>query len=228
MSTISVVYAANRQIGVDCLQLLLQAGVRPVALLLPEGGDRNAEMQELVPDISVNRGKRIDPDVVRGCDYLISVHFPHIIPQEIIDLPAVGALNLHPAYLPWNRGWHTPTWAIFDGTPYGATLHWIDAGLDTGPIALQKEIEVKASDTANSLYQRALAAEREVFAEAIPLIMAKTLPKIPQSGAGTYHAKKDLEAVRALRKDMSAEEIDQRTRALTTNNPDEAPYFIDQ
>jgi methionyl-tRNA formyltransferase len=156
------------------------------------------------------------------------VHFPHIIPSALLNIPSIGALNLHPAYLPWNRGWHTPTWAIYDQTPYGATLHWIDEGLDTGPIALQKRIDILDSDTADALYQRALAAEEELFAEAIPLLLEGTLPKIPQDGEGTSHKKKDIASLRELSNDMTSEEIERRTRALTTNNSDEAAFFTKQ
>jgi methionyl-tRNA formyltransferase len=225
MSTISICYAANRQIGVDCLKLLLEADISPTALLLPENGSHNTQLQDLLPEIPVSIGRKIAPEKVAGSDYLISVHFPHIIPQEIIDLPKIGTLNLHPAYLPWNRGWHTPTWAIMDGTPYGATLHWIDEGVDTGPIALQQKIEVQDTDTANELYQRALAVEIAVFAEAIPMIKEGVLPQIPQEGEGTSHTKKDIQSIRELSHTMSTEELDRRTRALTTNNPDEAAYF---
>ena len=228
MSTISICYAANRQIGLDCLKQLIDAEIRISALLLPENGELNAAMRALVSDVPVSIGKTIDPQLVEGSDYLLSVHFPHIIPQGIIDIPSVGSLNLHPAYLPWNRGWHTPTWAIYDQTPYGATLHWIDDGLDTGPIALQKCIDVLDSDTANVLYQRALASELEVFAEAVRLIQEGVLPSIPQEGEGTSHRKKDIESLRALTSEMSTEEIDRRIRALTTNNPEEAAYFIEQ
>lgn len=228
MSTISIVYAANRQIGIDCLNMLLKAGVTPKALLLPEQGEQNDALRNLVPEAPFSIGKTIDASLVADCDYLISVHFPHIIPQAVIDLPRIGALNLHPAYLPWNRGWHTPTWAIVDGTPYGATLHWIDSGIDTGDIAMQKQIDVLDTDTADTLYQRALAAEKEVFAEAIDLLKTHALPRIPQVGDGTSHTKKDIESIRKLSHDMPQEEIEKLTRALTTNNPAEAAYFTDE
>ena len=228
MSTISICYAANRQIGLDCLKLLIEADIRISGLLLPEGGDQNDAMQLLLPSVPVSIGTSIDPACIAGSDYLISVHFPHIISSALLDIPSVGALNLHPAYLPWNRGWHTPTWAIYDGTPYGATLHWIDEGLDTGPIALQERIDVLDTDTADALYKKALAAEVEVFAEAIPLLLEGTLSKTPQEGEGTSHKKKDLASLRELSNDMTSEEIERRTRSLTTNNPDEAAFFTEQ
>ena len=231
-STVRIAYAANRRIGLSCLRKLLAAGVRPVVLLVPEGDNAEctAEMEALLPDVPVLRGKAFSlPENLElltslKLDYLLSIHFPLILPKTILATASHGALNLHPAYLPWNRGWHTPSWAILEGTPYGATLHWIDEGLDTGPIALQKKVEVHADDTAHVLYQRALAAEGEIFAEAIPQLQTHSLPRVPQSGKGTSHAKADLEKMRKLDASLSPEEKKLRIRALTTNNPGEAAY----
>lgn len=224
MSTISIAFAANRQIGVDCLKILLEEDIVPESLILPEGGDQNDALRALLPDVPTCEGKDIDPALVEGKDYLLSVHFPHIIKKEILDLPSVGTLNLHPAFLPYNKGWHTPTWAIYDGTPFGVTLHWIDEGIDTGPIALQEVVEVLDNDTAHELYQRGLAAEAELFRSALPMLVAKTLPSIPQEGEGTSHKKEDLESIRCIPGDASDEERDRITRACTTNKPEEAAY----
>lgn len=158
-------------------------------------------------------------------EYLLSVHFPLIIPRNILAIPSVGTLNLHPAYLPYNRGWHTPTWAIYEQTPYGATLHWIDEGIDTGDIVAQKQIQILPTDTAHTLYQRALTAEAELFQETMPHLKNGTLPHIPQRGAGTFHTKKDIETIRRIKPTDSAEERGRKIRALTTNKPEEAAYL---
>src|SRR5690606_40574828 len=42
-------------------------------------------------------------------DYIIGIHFPYIIPTEVLKIPKTGFLNLHPAYLPYNKGWNTPS-----------------------------------------------------------------------------------------------------------------------
>lgn len=229
MSTISLVFAGNRQIGLECLTLLLEAGITPAGLLLPEGenASHNEYFRTLIPDVPVLEGKEIDAGAVAAWkpDYLISVHFPHIIPRDVLSVPVVGTLNLHPAYLPWNRGWHTPTWSIYERTPFGATLHWIDEGMDTGPIALQKEVRHEEHDTAHTLYQRALQAERDIFQEAIPLLVTHSLPRIPQEGKGTSHKKADIERIRCLHDNMTLEALSRTARALTTNNPEEASYF---
>jgi methionyl-tRNA formyltransferase len=174
---------------------------------------RKPEVVKLIDDMSI--------------DYIVSVHFPYIIPPEILSIPRVGTLNLHPAYLPYNRGWNTPTWAILDQTPYGATLHWVDEGIDSGDIALQKKLEILPEDTAHSLYQRVLALELEVFSEAIPLLLRDELPRIPQNEHGTSYRKADLSRIQKLELDESytVREVINKLRALTTNNINEAAYF---
>ena len=232
-STPKIIFAGNRPIALSCLKMLLQRGITPVALLVPNGtnAECTTEMRALLPGIPCLQGKAFrlkkNLKLLRSLapDYLLSVHFPLIIPQTILDIARVGALNLHPAYLPWNRGWHTPSWAILEGTPYGATLHWIDAGMDTGPIALQKRVGILRNDTAHTLYQRALAAETEIFRKAIPLLKRNALPKKKQRGKGTTHRKSDLEMMRHIAPAMMSEqEISKRIRALSTNVIDEAAY----
>ena len=201
-----IVFAGNRPIGLQCLCLLLESDIRPIGLMVADG--KQAEcgdaMRALVPNIPVLSGKTFrESEGIRLLqsltpDYILSVHFPYILPKAIIDLPRIGTLNLHPAYLPYNRGWHTPTWAIVEGTPYGATLHWIDEGIDTGDIALQKQIPVLTTDTAHSLYLRALKTELEILSEAIPMLILGSLPRIPQVGTGTVHRKSDIESLRRL------------------------------
>ena len=120
------------------------------------------ELLQCAGDVEVLRGAefRAPSGIERlraiGADYIVSVHFPYIIPPEVLAIPSIGSLNLHPAFLPYNRGWHTPSWAILEDTPYGATLHWIDEGVDTGDIAISRQLETRVSDTAHTLYQRAL------------------------------------------------------------------------
>lgn len=232
MSTISVIYAANRSIGLECLRALLAAEIMPLALLVAEGkgASFHEEMRSLLPDTPTLSGKAFrSPEGIALLkntkpDYLISVHFPYIIPKEILSLPCIGSLNLHPAFLPFNKGWNTPTWAIIDQTPFGGTLHWIDEGIDTGNIALQERIDVLPTETAHELYQRALAAEHRIFKKAIPLLLSRTLPRIPQTEAGTFHAKGDIESIRNLDACMDPALRDRIVRGLTTNNPEETAY----
>ncbi|MEA2461334.1 MAG: dTDP-4-amino-4,6-dideoxyglucose formyltransferase, partial [Actinomycetota bacterium] len=163
-------------------------------------------------------------------DYIICVHFPYIVPQDVLEIPRVGVTNLHPALLPYNRGWHTPTWAILDDTPYGATLHFMSAAVDEGDVILQEPLAVSPGDTADDLYRRALRLEEEVFAAAWPLLVSKDPPRRPQdAGVATAHRPADLTDSGIQKIDLSqettAEDLVRRLRAMTTNNVEEAAYF---
>jgi len=230
-----MVFAGNRRIALECLQLLVKSGLVPKVLLVPDGDSSEyaEEMAQLVPNADVLVGKEFGSfegmakigDV--NPDYLLMVHFPLIVPLEVLSLMKVGSLNLHPAYLPKNRGWHTPTWSILEETQAGATLHWVDEGLDTGPIACQKEVPVFQEDTAHGLYQRILRAELRLFEECIPMILKDELPRKPQKGSATTHKKDDLHEVQSL-EDLgvnTVKKVVDRLRALTTSECKEAAYF---
>ena len=235
MTNPRLAYAGNRRIGVRGLEILLEQDWRPAVLILPAGDNAEftEEMKALAPGVPVLEGEDfrtrevVDTLASLELDYILSVHFPYVIPPAVLELPRVGSLNLHPAYLPFNRGWHTPTWAILDETPYGATLHWIDEGIDTGDIALRRKIDVRPDDTAHRLYQRVLRLEEELLREALPLLLERKLPRVPQEPGGTGHRKEEIRAVQRLdpseRKTVG--EVIRLLRALTTNDWGEAAYF---
>jgi methionyl-tRNA formyltransferase len=233
-----VAYAANRRIGLKTLKIMLEFDWTPVVLITTKGRRAECadELRQLLPGVPLIEGKAfretsgIHQLRTLNLDYFLSVHFPYIIPQEILEIPNIGTLNLHPAYLPYNRGWHTPTWALWDETPYGATLHWIDddRGVDTGDIALQERLEILPEDTAHSLYQRVLALEEKLFRRAVPLLLDRCLPRKSQDGLdATTHMKKDLIAMQPLdlKENVQIGKLLRRLRALTTNDWSEAAYF---
>jgi len=230
-----LIYAANRWIGVRGLDALREHGWTPVGLLVPEGpitdhvGDLVRDCPETpvlrVSELQSNEGFARLRDLAP--DYLLSVHYPHILPPEVRALPRIGALNLYPALLPWNRGTDTPSWAILEGTPYGATLHWMADAPDAGDIALQRPLEVRPDDTADSLYARVLDLEIELLREAVPLLASRSLGRTPQSLDGTLHRKGDLADARRLDlgRTMSVARVLDQLRALTTSRPEEAAFF---
>jgi len=70
-----------------------------------------------------------------GCDVLVSVYFCQILKDEAIAVPRLGCVNIHPALLPRYRGSNPVFWAMLNGDQQiGTTVHWIDAGIDTGGI----------------------------------------------------------------------------------------------
>ncbi|MBK9123573.1 MAG: hypothetical protein IPM16_10710 [Chloroflexi bacterium] len=240
MVELKVIYAGDRDISVWVLEYLISAGTRPVALLIPSE-DRASHTRDLrslcshLPPNAIMEGKRFREQAsveyleALAPDLIISVHFPYVVPIEVLSIPRIGALNLHPAFLPYNRGWHTPSWALLEETPIGATLHFMDTGVDTGDIVHQREYQPSPADTAHTLYKKLRKLELDVFVEVWPSIADGRFQRRKQVGAGTVHRRSELfdPAVQELALDESypVRSLLRRLRALTTNDIKESAYF---
>ena len=93
--------------------------------------------------------KNLNIDLIVVCGY------KYIIPKEIFDIPKFRTINIHPSYLPAYRGQHVVNWAIINGEKEtGVTIHYIDEGIDTGDIILQKIVPILYADNANTLHDK--------------------------------------------------------------------------
>lgn len=235
----SIVYAGDRDIAVRVVRFLLDKNVKPKALFI-SSRNRASHDSELVnlcsylSDEKIFRGSEFRKPKARkilreiNLDYILSIHFPYIYPSKILDLPEHGVINLHPAYLPYNRGWHTPTWAIWEETPYGATLHFMNEEVDAGDIIARKKIEIRPEDTADSLYSRVKELEFDLFKETWPSLASFTYNQTPQSEEkSTQHTKEDIQEIQKLDLEkVSRKDFIRRLRSLTTNKIEEAAYFL--
>jgi len=112
-----------------------------------------------------------------------------IIPERLLDIPSLGTICYHPSLLPRHRGASAINWAIIMGdTRTGLTIFWVDKGIDTGPILLQKEVEIGTNDTTGSLYFNTLFPMGvDAMVEAVELIKKGKAPRIPQNDSkATY------------------------------------------
>jgi methionyl-tRNA formyltransferase len=129
-------------------------------------------------------------------DLGVSGWFGYILKPELLQCFSVGCVNLHPAYLPFNGGWHTNVWPILDGSPAGVTLHFIDQGVDTGDIIAQRLVPVRATDTGGSLHQRLTVEMAELFKASWPSLREGRSPRTPQDHSrATHHKKAELAAI---------------------------------
>jgi methionyl-tRNA formyltransferase len=112
-----------------------------------------------------------------------------IVPESILNCPKLGTIQYHPSLLPKHRGGSAINWAVINGeTRTGLTIMWVDKGIDTGPILLQKEVDIAPDDTVGSLYfNRLFPMGIEAIKESIELIRQGKAPRIPQDEAhATY------------------------------------------
>jgi methionyl-tRNA formyltransferase len=114
-------------------------------------------------------------------DAIIVVGYGQIIPQNIIDLPRLGVINVHASLLPRYRGAAPVQWAIAEGeTKTGVTTMQIDAGLDTGGLLLSWETEIGPDERAPQLSGRLAAAGAKLLLETLAGLEAGTITPRPQ------------------------------------------------
>jgi methionyl-tRNA formyltransferase len=112
-----------------------------------------------------------------------------ILPVEVFTIPRRGTIQYHPSLLPLHRGIASINWPIIFGEKQtGLTIFWPDEGVDTGPILLQKTVDIGAEDTVGSLYfQRLFPMGIDAMAEAVRLVEQGIAPRIEQDHAlATY------------------------------------------
>lgn len=126
-------------------------------------------------------------------DYLVSFGYRHLIGKELLNRFPMKAINLHVSYLPWNRGADPNLWSFLDDTPKGVSIHYLDEGLDTGPVLVQEEVPYKSGDTLRDSYDRLLSSIIELFGRHWPAIRTGRIEATPQPHKGTLHRMREKE-----------------------------------
>lgn len=199
------VYLANGRLGFEILRWLMEREDQPVGLVVHpcERGkfrDQIVEVSRLPKELVLDAPLLRKPQGLawlqaRQPDWLVSVLFGDILKPDTLTVPRLGAVNLHPALLPYNRGAYPNVWSIVDRTPSGVTLHYIDPGVDTGDIIAQVEVPARETDTGASLYARLAEASISLFQAHWPAMRGNGVARIPQTGEGTSHRVADVDHI---------------------------------
>ena len=115
-------------------------------------------------------------------DLGVLAYVTQIVPQNVFAVPRLGSICFHPSLLPRFRGGSAINWQIIKGeTETGVSVFWVDPGIDTGPILLQKRAVIGPDDTAGSLYYNTLfPLGVDVVLEAIDAVAAGSAPRVTQ------------------------------------------------
>jgi methionyl-tRNA formyltransferase len=130
-----------------------------------------------------------DEFVALNADLAILAFVTQIVPPRVFTVPRLGSICFHPSLLPKYRGASAINWALIKGESVtGLSLFWVDQGIDTGPILLQKEVKVVPEDTTGSLYfNKIFPIGVEAIGEAVDLINRGNPPRIVQDESkGNY------------------------------------------
>lgn len=153
-------------------------------------------------------------------DIIFSFYYRKMISGKILEIPKLGAFNLHGSLLPAYRGRCPVNWVLINGEKRtGVTLHYMIDKPDAGDIVGQKEVEISFTDTARTLYDKLCLAAKTLFDEILPMIKKGRIPRRKQNlAAGSYYGGRRPEDGR-IDWNQSAQDIYNLIRGVTEPYP---------
>jgi methionyl-tRNA formyltransferase len=209
-----IVFIGTGEIGIPTLHALQRSSEHQLAGVVTQ------------PDKPVGRERRIQPPPIKAAlrettvpilqparirneaaiaeiralapEVIVVIAYGQILPKGLLELPTIACLNLHASLLPRHRGAAPIQAAIVAGDRQtGITVIYMDEGLDTGDILLQRELEILPDDTGGTLHDRLAELAPTATMSALEKIAAHNPPRIPQdSSKATYSPKLSREAGR--------------------------------
>jgi methionyl-tRNA formyltransferase len=158
---------------------------------------------------AIERIRAWEPDVI------VVMAYGQILPRAVLEIPRLACLNLHASLLPKYRGAAPIQAAIVAGDKEtGITAIYMDEGLDTGDILLQKKVDISPNETGESLHHHLATIAPEALQESLQLLAAGTAPRRPQNSTTATYAPKLTRADGKIDWSESAEEIERKIRAF--------------
>ncbi len=199
----------NNYLGWQSLEYLReQAQIVAVVVHPPERIKLQAEIlasarsagAQIIPATDLRSSQGLERIAQLKAEMGVSVLFGYLLKPDFLSLFPKGCINLHPAYLPYNRGAYPNVWSIVDQTPAGVTLHYVDEGIDTGDIIRQRKVPVLCTDTGETLYHRLEVAGLQLLRETWPDIRAGRIERTAQlRESGTSHKTGDTAQIDEIR-----------------------------
>ncbi|AYH05082.1 bifunctional UDP-4-amino-4-deoxy-L-arabinose formyltransferase/UDP-glucuronic acid oxidase ArnA [Pectobacterium parmentieri] len=162
----------------------------------------------------VNRIRELAPDVI------FSFYYRTLLSDDILQIPLVGAFNLHGSLLPRYRGRAPVNWVLVNGeTQTGVTLHKMVSRADAGDIVAQSVVAIDDEDTALTLHGKCRTAAAALLAQQLPLIRSREIALTPQDDSQASYFGRRTAADGLIDWQKSASEINNLIRAVTEPYP---------
>lgn len=193
-----VLLVGQAAFAADVLKGLLEAGDTIAAVVCPpDKGPKPDPVKAAAQErgIPVHQFPSLKSPAARAvfeqasADLCVLAYVTQIVPEEFLAIPKKTSICFHPSLLPKYRGGSAVNWQLINGeTRTGVTVFWPDAGIDTGPIIVQREAAVGPDDSAGSLYYQTLyPLGVQATLDAVAMVRSGTAPRLVQDLAkGSY------------------------------------------
>jgi methionyl-tRNA formyltransferase len=189
-----ILFIGTGEIGVSTLRALLKSEHEVVGVVTqpdkPVGRDQRIEPPPIKRAVVETTMSILQPARIKAAveeiravqpNVIVVMAYGQILPREILEIPKIACLNLHASLLPRWRGAAPIQAAIAAGdAETGMTVMYMDEGLDTGDVLLQRKIDIRPDDTGGSLHDRLGEIAPEALLEALRMLESGTAPRVPQ------------------------------------------------
>lgn len=183
---------------------------------------------DYLKDININSERFLNIMSNYSCDLFVSMSFNQIFKKEIINLPKYKTINCHAGKLPFYKGRNILNWALInDEKDYGITVHYVDEGIDTGDIILQKNYPITDDDSYKTLLERAYIDCAIILYDAIVIFKkgkAKAKKQAEIHPIGFYCSQRKI-GDENLNWDQNSRDIFNFTRAISSPGPRARSYI---
>ncbi len=219
------------QFSVPALQALHENGHEILQVVTQPDRPRGRGRKVIAPPVksaALNLGcPVIQPESVTGMDFavqldqlqpdfLVVIAFGQILPEKVLKIPRIAAVNVHASLLPKYRGPAPIQWAIINGeNQTGVCTMLMEKGLDTGDVLLTVSEPIHPDDTAGSLHDRLAAKSATVLIDTLSAFAAQTIAPVPQDHSRATYAPMLSKKDGHIAWKRSAEFIERFIRGLT-------------
>jgi methionyl-tRNA formyltransferase len=206
-----VLFIGTGEIGVPVLRWLIESGRHELVGVVtqpdkPVGREQRIEAPPIKAAAARIAGPVLQPKRIKADeavseiralapDVIVVIAYGQILPRAVLEIPRIACLNLHASLLPRHRGAAPIQAAIVAGDPEtGISVMYMDEGLDTGDVLLEKRIVIGPGETGGTLHDRLAEIAPAALEEALTQLELGTAPRLPQeSSAATYAPKLERE-----------------------------------
>ena len=228
---LDIVFMGTPDFAKESLEAIYNAGHNIIAVVTNPDRPKGRGMKMIaspVKEFAIEKNLKIfQPEKVKKNEEFISqikdmnpdvicvVAYGKILPQDILDIPKKGSINVHGSLLPQYRGAAPIQWAVLNGDKKtGITTMYMNAGMDTGDMILQEEVQIGEDETTGELWDRLSKIGAKLLVETVAKIEKGTAPRTPQSGEFTMAPMLNKEMARIDWINKNSKEIKNLVRGL--------------